>query len=113
MSMIQSAAWMTSRLCSMTSSEWPATRSLRNARSSLATSSKCRPVVGSSNRNSLPRCVVLESTEPPEAQGNFRRIGKEGACLGDGEVQHLGDVQAPPVGALATDVAHLVAVAAA
>ena len=54
-SMIQSAARITSRLCSMTSSECPAASSLRNARSSLATSSKCRPVVGSSNRNSLPR----------------------------------------------------------
>ena len=30
--------------------------SWRNARNNLATSSKCSPVVGSSNRNSEPRC---------------------------------------------------------
>ena len=35
-------------------SEWPASSSLRSARISLAMSSKCRPVVGSSNRNSWP-----------------------------------------------------------
>ena len=33
--MIQSAARITSRLCSITTSEWPAASSLRNARSSL------------------------------------------------------------------------------
>ena len=54
-SMIQSAARTTSRLCSMTSSEWPASISRLKERSSFATSSKCRPVVGSSNRNSEPR----------------------------------------------------------
>ena len=35
-------------------SEWPASSSLRSARISLAMSSKCSPVVGSSNRNSWP-----------------------------------------------------------
>ena len=38
----------------MTTSEWPASSSLRSARISLAMSSKCRPVVGSSNMNSVP-----------------------------------------------------------
>jgi hypothetical protein len=38
----------------MTISEWPASSSLRNARISFAMSSKCRPVVGSSNMNSVP-----------------------------------------------------------
>src|SRR5207253_8210813 len=61
---IQSAARITSRLCSITSSECPALKSLRKVRSSFATSSKCNPVVGSSKRNSLPRWVVLESTVP-------------------------------------------------
>ena len=50
-SMIQSAARMTSRLCSMTSSECPAASSRSKAPSSFATSWKCSPVVGSSNRN--------------------------------------------------------------
>ena len=48
MSMTQSADLMTSRLCSMTRSEPPPSMSLRKAARSLATSSKWRPVVGSS-----------------------------------------------------------------
>ena len=42
----------------MTISEWPASSSLRSARISLAMSSKCSPVVGSSNRNSVPRLAA-------------------------------------------------------
>ena len=42
-SISQSEARMTSRLCSMTTIEWPASRSFRNERISLAMSSKCRP----------------------------------------------------------------------
>ena len=38
----------------MMTSEWPASSSLRSARISFAMSSKCSPVVGSSNRNSVP-----------------------------------------------------------
>ena len=38
----------------MTISEWPASSRRRSERISLAMSSKCRPVVGSSNRNSVP-----------------------------------------------------------
>ena len=48
--MIQSADLMTSRLCSITSTEWPASTSRWKTFSSTRTSSKCRPVVGSSNR---------------------------------------------------------------
>ena len=61
-SISQSAARTTSKLCSMTMMEWPASSSLRNARISLAMSSKCRPVVGSSNMKSVPRlanCCLL------------------------------------------------------
>src|ERR1700744_870939 len=47
-SMSQSADLMTSRLCSMTTSDAPESRSLRNAERSLAMSSKWSPVVGSS-----------------------------------------------------------------
>ena len=46
---------MTSRLCSMTTTEWPAATSCRNAPSRVAMSSKCRPVVGSSKRKRFPR----------------------------------------------------------
>ncbi len=39
----------------MTTIEWPLSSSLRRARTSCAMSSKCSPVVGSSNRNRRPR----------------------------------------------------------
>ena len=47
-SITQSAVLMTSRLCSMTSRVLPEARSLKSTSSSLDTSWKCRPVVGSS-----------------------------------------------------------------
>src|SRR5579872_1610527 len=47
-SMTQSAVLITSRLCSMTTIEPPASMRRRKAASSLLTSSKCNPVVGSS-----------------------------------------------------------------
>ena len=47
-SMSQSAVLMTSRLCSITITELPASTSLPRTPSSLRMSSKCRPVVGSS-----------------------------------------------------------------
>ena len=53
-STIQSALAMTSRLCSITTSEWPSSTSRANALKSLSMSSKCKPVVGSSNRNNVP-----------------------------------------------------------
>ncbi len=53
-SITQSLARITSRLCSITTSEWPASSSLRSARIRRAMSSKCRPVVGSSKRKSVP-----------------------------------------------------------
>ena len=68
-SMIQSAARITSRLCSITTSECPAASSWRNARSSFATSSKCRPVVGSSNRNSVPAAASDRSPASDAARG--------------------------------------------
>ena len=40
-------------MCSMTINECPASSSFRKARSSLAMSSKCSPVVGSSKRNNF------------------------------------------------------------
>ncbi len=54
-SMIQSAARITSRLCSITTTEWPAVEQLAaTPAAASAMSSKCSPVVGSSNRNSVP-----------------------------------------------------------
>ena len=47
-SMIQSAVLMTSRLCSITTTVLPCSTSAWSTSSSLRTSSKCRPVVGSS-----------------------------------------------------------------
>ena len=49
MSMIQSALLITSRLCSMTMTVLPWSTSRLSTSSSLRTSSKCRPVVGSSS----------------------------------------------------------------
>ena len=54
-SMIQSAHLITSRLCSITIREWPASMSRWNNCNSIATSSKCRPVVGSSKMKRFPR----------------------------------------------------------
>jgi hypothetical protein len=59
-------------LCSITSSEWPASSSLRSARISLAMSSKCRPVVGSSNMNRVPRGHRLAA-----GAAVARRLGQE------------------------------------
>ena len=84
-SMSQSAERITSRLCSMTSSEWPILSSLRNARSSLATSSKCRPVVGSSNRNSLPRIDGVSSAAASARwPASFRRCASPPDSVGTG-----------------------------
>ena len=84
-SIIQSDERITSRLCSMTSSEWPILSSLRNARSSLATSSKCRPVVGSSNRNSLPRIDGVSSAAASARwPASFRRCASPPDSVGTG-----------------------------
>src|SRR5688572_562440 len=74
-SITQSAAAMTSRLCSMTTTVFP--RSVRrwSARSSTSTSEKCRPVVGSSITYSVRPCSTLPSSaasfsrwaSPPES----------------------------------------------
>jgi hypothetical protein len=68
---------ITSRLCSITISECPASSSLRRLRISLAMSSKCRPVVGSSNRNSVPflarRLLLGPWLRPARKPASFRR----------------------------------------
>ena len=69
----------------MTSSEWPILSSLRNARSSLATSSKCRPVVGSSNRNSLPRIDgVSSAAASASSPASFSRCASPPDSVGTG-----------------------------
>ena len=85
-SMIQSDARITSRLCSITTSEWPAASSWRKARSSLATSSKCRPVVGSSNRNSLFALVVGLRQVPGELQALRLAAGERRHRLAEAQV---------------------------
>src|SRR5439155_17340059 len=67
----QSQARMTSRLCSITTSECPAAINWRKAESSFATSSKCRPVVGSSKRKSFPLVPSFPRTR--ESRGLPRR----------------------------------------
>jgi hypothetical protein len=76
-SMSQSLARITSRLCSITTSEWPASSSLRSARMSLAMSSKCRPVVGSSKRKSVP----LLGQHLATAAGTLGGIGQKAGEL--------------------------------
>ncbi len=71
----------------MTSSEWPASSSLRNARISLAMSSKCRPVVGSSKRKKVPffaagwRGPLAASARKP---ASFRRCASPPDKVGTG-----------------------------
>ena len=77
MSITQSAVLITSRLCSITTTLLPRSTSRLSTSSSLAMSSKCSPVVGSSSRYnvrpvsgrdssaaSLTRCA-----SPPESVG--------------------------------------------
>src|SRR6478609_7253649 len=52
-SRIQSADLMTSRLCSMTRSEWPESTSFWKTANKFSISEKCSPVVGSSRMSSL------------------------------------------------------------
>ena len=72
----------------MTISEWPASSSLRSARISLAMSSKCSPVVGSSNRNSVPllrrrlRAAPLAASARKPA--SFRRCASPPDSVGTG-----------------------------
>ncbi|MDT4840474.1 hypothetical protein FQZ97_742990 [compost metagenome] len=88
--MSQSLARITSRLCSMTMSEWPASSSLRSARMSRAMSSKCRPVVGSSNRNSVPlratiwRLAVALLAASARKPASFRRCASPPESVGTG-----------------------------
>jgi hypothetical protein len=63
-SITQSAHFTTSRLCSMTSSEWPAVDEAREAREQLLDVGEVEPVVGSSKMSSVcalpswPRCAA-------------------------------------------------------
>ena len=82
----------------MTRMECSASISLSNARSSLAMSSKCRPVVGSSNTNNLPRgCfassglmrlgsaeIGRESTLSARCPASFKRCASPPDSVGTG-----------------------------
>ena len=66
-------------------------------------------------RHRLPELEVFEPdiTQWREPRGHLGRIGEERTRFGHGEVEHLGDAQAPAVRALAADVEHFLPVAAA
>ena len=76
-SMIQSAVLITSRLCSMTTTVFPAAASRSSTVSSLRMSSKCSPVVGSSSTYRVLPVARFWSSEdsltrwasPPERVG--------------------------------------------
>src|SRR6266511_1151459 len=70
--MIQSAHLMTSRLCSMTMTECPAFTRRWKTLSKTPTSSKCRPVVGSSKRNK----VGQTSRRSSEAFAGGKRVDR-------------------------------------
>src|SRR5229473_1670136 len=80
----QSAARITSRLCSITTSECPAAISWRKAESSFATSSKCRPVVGSSNRKSDPRAPFGFEDAATRCRASFSRCASPPESVGTG-----------------------------
>ena len=81
---------MTSRLCSMTMIEWPASSRRRNDRISLAMSSKCRPVVGSSNMKSVPlraspwRDAERLCADSARKPASFRRCASPPESVGTG-----------------------------
>ena len=142
-SISQSALPITSRLCSITSSEWPLSSSLPNAPISRAMSSKCRPVVGSSkiiscapavrrlrevtrelqalrlaarqrrHRLAEPQVVEADVAERREPREHVRRAGEERQRLRHRHVEHVGDVRASPVRALDAQLQDLVAEAPA
>src|SRR6267143_1515953 len=80
----QSAARITSRLCSITTSECPASINWRKAESSFATSSKCRPVVGSSNKNSDPRTPFGFEDASTRWPASFSRCASPPESVGTG-----------------------------
>ena len=61
--MIQSAVFTTSRLCSITMTVFPCSTRRESTFNSFRTSSKCRPVVGSSSTYSVCPVERLESSE--------------------------------------------------
>ena len=73
-SMTQSAARITSRLCSMTTSECPSAIRRRKAASRMAMSSKCSPVVGSSKSRSRPG-PPLRPVRPGEVPRELEALG--------------------------------------
>ena len=79
-STIHSAARMTSRLCSITTNECPASSSRRNAPSNRAMSSKCSPVVGSSNRNSLPWAACPGASADPLVRARVPGCADSARC---------------------------------
>ena len=88
-SITQSAARITSRLCSMISSVCPAPSNFLKARIKRATSSKCRPVVGSSNKNKLPFLASLAVEIPLRAASakwpaSFKRCASPPDSVGTG-----------------------------
>ena len=60
---IQSAVFMTSRLCSITMTEFPLSTSLCSTSMSLCTSAVCNPVVGSSRIYRVFPVCILESSK--------------------------------------------------
>ncbi len=79
---IQSAARITSRLCSMTTSEWPAAISRPKASSSFATSSKCRAGRRLVEQEQRPACRAAVAARP-------RRRARGGIRQESGELQAL------------------------
>src|SRR5438034_613642 len=80
----QSQARMTSRLCSITTSECPAAINWRKAESSFATSSKCRPVVGSSKRNNDPSAPFGFEDASTRCPASFSRCASPPESVGTG-----------------------------
>ena len=69
-SRIQSADLMTSRLCSMTSREWPESTSFWKTVSRFSISEKWRPVVGSSRMRSFAR----DESRAPVAERSWQSL---------------------------------------
>ena len=106
-SMSQSAAAMTSRLCSMTTTECPAATRRSSAATSFATSAKCKPVVGSSNRNNVrPLAAGVDELgrelEPLRLAARQRRHGLPERQVLEPDVDER--LQAHPHGVVAGEV---------
>ena len=86
----QSLERITSKLCSITISECPASNKRLSARISLAMSSKCKPVVGSSNKNKVPLRAVAwrlddaDFAASAKKPANFKRCASPPLRVGTG-----------------------------